>query len=134
MRTPRGALSLEPRLRGRFNVDNVLCAVTLALLLDVPLGAIELAVAATGAPPGRFEPVEAGQGFGVIVDYAHTPAGIAAVLRVGAAAHERPAAVRVRGRRRPRPGQAPADGRGRRGGRRPALRHERQPALGVRTR
>jgi UDP-N-acetylmuramoyl-L-alanyl-D-glutamate--2,6-diaminopimelate ligase len=80
VRTPAGALSLEPRLRGRFNVDNVLCAVTLALLLEVPLGAIEHAVAATGAPPGRFEPVEAGQGFGVIVDYAHTPAGIAAVL------------------------------------------------------
>jgi UDP-N-acetylmuramoyl-L-alanyl-D-glutamate--2,6-diaminopimelate ligase len=80
VRTPRGALSLEPRLRGRFNVDNVLCAVTLALLLDVPLGAIERAVAATGAPPGRFEPVEAGQGFGVIVDYAHSPGGIEAVL------------------------------------------------------
>jgi UDP-N-acetylmuramoyl-L-alanyl-D-glutamate--2,6-diaminopimelate ligase len=80
VRTPQGALSLEPRLRGRFNVDNVLCAVTLALLLEVPLGAIEHAVAATGAPPGRFEPVETGEGFGVIVDYAHTPAGIAAVL------------------------------------------------------
>jgi UDP-N-acetylmuramoyl-L-alanyl-D-glutamate--2,6-diaminopimelate ligase len=80
VRTPQGALSLEPRLRGRFNVDNVLCAVALALILDVPLGAIEHAVAATGAPPGRFEPVEAGQGFGVIVDYAHTPGGIAAVL------------------------------------------------------
>jgi UDP-N-acetylmuramoyl-L-alanyl-D-glutamate--2,6-diaminopimelate ligase len=80
VRTPQGALSLEPRLRGRFNIDNVLCAVTLALLLEVPLGAIEHAVATTGAPPGRFEPVEGGQGFGVIVDYAHTPAGIAAVL------------------------------------------------------
>ncbi|HET6174438.1 MAG TPA: UDP-N-acetylmuramoyl-L-alanyl-D-glutamate--2,6-diaminopimelate ligase [Gaiellales bacterium] len=80
VRTPQGALSLEPRLRGRFNVDNVLCAVTLALLMEVPLGAIEHAVAATGAPPGRFEPVEGGAGFGVIVDYAHTPAGIAAVL------------------------------------------------------
>ncbi|MDX6572733.1 MAG: UDP-N-acetylmuramoyl-L-alanyl-D-glutamate--2,6-diaminopimelate ligase [Gaiellales bacterium] len=80
VRTPGGALSLEPRLRGRFNVDNVLCAVSLALLLHVPLGAIEYAVATTDAPPGRFEPVEAGQGFGVIVDYAHTPAGITAVL------------------------------------------------------
>jgi UDP-N-acetylmuramoyl-L-alanyl-D-glutamate--2,6-diaminopimelate ligase len=80
VRTPEGALSLEPRLRGRFNIDNVLCAVTLALLLHVPLGAVEYAVASTDAPPGRFEPVEAGQGFGVIVDYAHTPAGIAAVL------------------------------------------------------
>jgi UDP-N-acetylmuramoyl-L-alanyl-D-glutamate--2,6-diaminopimelate ligase len=80
VRTPVGSLSLEPRLRGRFNVDNVLAAVALALLLDVPLGAIEHAVAATGAPPGRFEPVEGAQGFGVIIDYAHTPGGIAAVL------------------------------------------------------
>ena len=80
VRTPAGALSLEPRLRGRFNIDNVLCAVSLALLLEVPLGAIERAIAATGAPPGRFEPVEAGQDFGVIVDYAHTPGGIEAVL------------------------------------------------------
>ena len=127
-----GALSLEPRLRGRFNVDNVLCAVTLALLLDVPLGAIEHAVAATAAPPGRFEPVEAGQGFGVIVDYAHTPAGIAAVLASATAARERPAAVRVRSRRRSRSRQAAADGRRRRGRRRPPLRHERQLALGVR--
>jgi UDP-N-acetylmuramoyl-L-alanyl-D-glutamate--2,6-diaminopimelate ligase len=80
VRTPLGALSLEPRLRGRFNIDNLLCAVALALLMEVPLGAIEHAIAATGAPPGRFEPVEAGQGFGVIVDYAHTPGGIEAVL------------------------------------------------------
>ena len=73
VRTPQGAALARAALRGRFNVENVLCAVTLALLLDVPLGAIERAVAVTGAPPGRFEPVEAGQAFGVIVDYAHTP-------------------------------------------------------------
>ena len=59
VRTPQGSLSLEPRLRGRFNVDNVLCAVTLALLLDVPLGAIERAVAVTGA---AARPLRAGRG------------------------------------------------------------------------
>ena len=38
------------------------------------------------APPGRFEPVDAGQPFAVIVDYAHTPTGIEAVLRSARAA------------------------------------------------
>jgi UDP-N-acetylmuramoyl-L-alanyl-D-glutamate--2,6-diaminopimelate ligase len=79
--TPRGALELRSPLRGRFNVDNVLCAVALALLLDVPDEAIAAGVAAAGGVPGRFEAVDAGQPFAVIVDYAHTPAGISAVLR-----------------------------------------------------
>jgi UDP-N-acetylmuramoyl-L-alanyl-D-glutamate--2,6-diaminopimelate ligase len=79
--TPRGALELQSSLRGRFNVDNVLCAVTLALLLDVPDEAIVAGVAGAEGVPGRFEAVDAGQPFAVIVDYAHTPAGLAAVLR-----------------------------------------------------
>ena len=69
--------------------------------------------------PGRFERVDAGQPFTVLVDYAHTPDALARVL-----AAARPLAgaggrvvVRLRVRRRPRPGQAPADGRGGRGAR-----------------
>jgi UDP-N-acetylmuramoyl-L-alanyl-D-glutamate--2,6-diaminopimelate ligase len=68
-------------LRGRFNVDNVLCATALALLLDLPDEAIAAGVAAMPGVPGRFEAVDAGQAFAVIVDYAHTPGGIEAVLR-----------------------------------------------------
>jgi UDP-N-acetylmuramoyl-L-alanyl-D-glutamate--2,6-diaminopimelate ligase len=79
--TPRGPLELQSPLRGRFNVDNVLGAVALALLLDVPNEAITAGVAAAEGVPGRFEAVDAGQPFAVIVDYAHTPAGVAAVLR-----------------------------------------------------
>jgi UDP-N-acetylmuramoyl-L-alanyl-D-glutamate--2,6-diaminopimelate ligase len=79
--TPRGRLELEPRLRGRFNVDNVLCAVALAELLGVPHEAVAAGVARTPGVPGRFEAVDAGQPFAVIVDYAHTPAGLVAVLR-----------------------------------------------------
>ena len=80
VRTPSGTLELATRLRGRFNVDNVLCAVALALLVGLDASAIRAGVAACAAPPGRFEPVEVGQPFAVIVDYAHTPAGIEAVL------------------------------------------------------
>ena len=58
----------------------------------------------------------------VVIDYAHTPDALEkalAALRPMAAAARRPAVVRVRLRRRPRPGQAPADGRDRREARRP---------------
>ena len=79
--TPRGTLSIESPLRGRFNVENLLCAISLALLVGLPDDAIIAGAAAVAAPPGRFEPVEADQPFGVIVDYAHTPTGIDAVLR-----------------------------------------------------
>jgi len=59
---------------------------TLALLVELPDDAIVAGAAAVSAPPGRFEPVEADQPFGVIVDYAHTPTGIEAVLRSARAA------------------------------------------------
>jgi UDP-N-acetylmuramoyl-L-alanyl-D-glutamate--2,6-diaminopimelate ligase len=84
--TPRGSLSIESPLRGRFNVENVLCAISLALLVDLPDDAIVAGAGAVAAPPGRFEPVDAGQAFAVIVDYAHTPTGIEAVLRSARAA------------------------------------------------
>jgi UDP-N-acetylmuramoyl-L-alanyl-D-glutamate--2,6-diaminopimelate ligase len=79
--TPRGTLSIESPLRGRFNVENLLCAISLALLVGLPDDAIVAGAAAAAAPPGRFEAIEAGQPFAVIVDYAHTPTGIDAVLR-----------------------------------------------------
>ncbi|HEY1479103.1 MAG TPA: UDP-N-acetylmuramoyl-L-alanyl-D-glutamate--2,6-diaminopimelate ligase [Gaiellales bacterium] len=84
--TPRGLLELDSPLRGRFNVENLLCAISLALLVDLPDEAIVAGAHAVGAPPGRFEPVDAGQPFSVIVDYAHTPTGIEAVLRSARAA------------------------------------------------
>ena len=84
--TPRGTLPIESPLHGRFNVENVLCAISLALLVDLPDDAIVAGAATVAAPPGRFEPVEADQPFTVIVDYAHTPTGIDAVLRSARAA------------------------------------------------
>jgi UDP-N-acetylmuramoyl-L-alanyl-D-glutamate--2,6-diaminopimelate ligase len=84
--TPRGALSITSPLRGRFNVENLLCAISLALLVDLADDAIVAGASAVAAPPGRFEPIEADQPFAVIVDYAHTPTGIDAVLRSARAA------------------------------------------------
>jgi len=74
-------LELRTRLLGRFNVENVLAAVAAARLLDLPGEAIATGVAAVRGVPGRFEAVDEGQPFAVVVDYAHTPDSLANVLR-----------------------------------------------------
>ena len=71
----------ETHLRGRFNRQNVLAAVSIARLLAVPTEAVTRGVAAVRGVPGRFETVEEGQHFTVVVDYAHTPDSLANVLR-----------------------------------------------------
>jgi UDP-N-acetylmuramoyl-L-alanyl-D-glutamate--2,6-diaminopimelate ligase len=84
---PRGArftaagIELETRLRGRFNVENVLGAVAGARLLGIPDGAIAHGVKELRGVPGRFEAVDEGQPFTVLVDYAHTPDSLENVLR-----------------------------------------------------
>jgi len=68
------------RLRGRFNRANALGAIWAARELGVDEGAIRAGVESLAGVPGRFESVEAGQPFAVIVDYAHTPDSLANVL------------------------------------------------------
>jgi UDP-N-acetylmuramoyl-L-alanyl-D-glutamate--2,6-diaminopimelate ligase len=79
--TPDGPLELESPLPGLFNVQNVLAALAAARALDVPPQAIVAALPEFGRVPGRFEPVDEGQDFGVLVDYAHTPDSLENVLR-----------------------------------------------------
>jgi UDP-N-acetylmuramoyl-L-alanyl-D-glutamate--2,6-diaminopimelate ligase len=79
--TPDGPLELESPLPGLFNVQNVLGAVAAARSLGVPAATIAAALPAFGRVPGRFEPVDEGQPFGVLVDYAHTPDSLENVLR-----------------------------------------------------
>ena len=74
-------IDLETRLRGLFNVENVLGAVAAALLLDVEPDEIAAGVAAVSGVPGRFEAVDEGQNFTVLVDYAHTPDSLETALR-----------------------------------------------------
>jgi UDP-N-acetylmuramoyl-L-alanyl-D-glutamate--2,6-diaminopimelate ligase len=79
--TPDGELELASPLPGLFNVQNVLAAVAAARELGVPGEAIAEALPRFGRVPGRFEPVDEGQDFGVLVDYAHTPEALENVLR-----------------------------------------------------
>lgn len=79
--TPAGTVPITLRLAGAFNVANALAAIGVGLAQDVPLAAIAGALAAMPGIPGRFESVDEGQPFAVIVDYAHTPDGLENVLR-----------------------------------------------------
>lgn len=73
-------LELRAPLPGRFNVLNALTAVAIARALGVADEAIAAALPEAGSVPGRFEPVDEGQGFSVIVDYAHKPDALDQVL------------------------------------------------------
>jgi UDP-N-acetylmuramoyl-L-alanyl-D-glutamate--2,6-diaminopimelate ligase len=79
--TPRGPVEVESRLRGRFNLANLTGAVAVGELLGLPHEAVAAGIASVHGVPGRFEAVEAGQPFPVIVDYAHTPDSLENVLR-----------------------------------------------------
>ena len=71
--TPAGEFPTRICLPGHFNVLNALGAWAAARELGVPDEAIAAALPDAGRVPGRFEPVEEGQPFAVIVDYSHTP-------------------------------------------------------------
>jgi UDP-N-acetylmuramoyl-L-alanyl-D-glutamate--2,6-diaminopimelate ligase len=73
-------IELETKLRGRFNVENALGAVAAGLLLDLDEHAIAEGIASVAGIAGRFEPVDEGQPFMVLVDYAHTPDSLASAL------------------------------------------------------
>ena len=79
--TPDGPVAVETRLPGLFNVQNALAALAAARSLGVELDAARAALAEAGRVPGRFEPVDEGQPFTVLVDYAHTPEALDNVLR-----------------------------------------------------
>jgi UDP-N-acetylmuramoyl-L-alanyl-D-glutamate--2,6-diaminopimelate ligase len=68
-------------LPGRFNVLNALCAWAAARALGVPADVLAAALPGAGRAPGRFEPVEEGQPYAVIVDYSHTPDSLENALR-----------------------------------------------------
>jgi UDP-N-acetylmuramoyl-L-alanyl-D-glutamate--2,6-diaminopimelate ligase len=68
-------------LGGRFNITNALAAATCARALGVPPGVVAEGLASVLGVRGRFQSVDAGQPFAVLVDYAHTPDGLTQALR-----------------------------------------------------
>jgi UDP-N-acetylmuramoyl-L-alanyl-D-glutamate--2,6-diaminopimelate ligase len=78
-------IRLETPLLGIFNVENVLGAVAASLLLDVDEKAIAEGVRSVRGVPGRFESIDEGQQFAVVVDYSHKPDALEAILRASRA-------------------------------------------------
>ena len=72
LETPAGSTCLSSRLAGEVNILNLLAAFTSAHARGVSFRPLAGAVPALKPVPGRFQPVDAGQPFTVIVDYAHT--------------------------------------------------------------
>ena len=70
---------------GLFNVANSLAAAETCRALGIDDDVIVAGLAAASPVPGRFEPIEEGQNFAVLVDYAHTPDGIRAAVRAARA-------------------------------------------------
>jgi UDP-N-acetylmuramoyl-L-alanyl-D-glutamate--2,6-diaminopimelate ligase len=71
--SPEGEVEVETPLPGHFNVQNSLAALTAVHALGVGVEEAARAIGSAAQVPGRFESVDEGQPFGVLVDYAHTP-------------------------------------------------------------
>jgi UDP-N-acetylmuramoyl-L-alanyl-D-glutamate--2,6-diaminopimelate ligase len=79
-RLPEGVLDVEIPLPGDFNVANALAALAVAHALGLDLEHASKALASADQVPGRFQSIDEGQPFAVIVDYAHTPDSMENVL------------------------------------------------------
>jgi len=79
--TPIGEVVIKSKLIGMFNVYNMLAATGAAIAKNVSLEVIKEALESINGVDGRFEVVDAGQNFTVIVDYAHTPDSLENVLQ-----------------------------------------------------
>lgn len=76
-----GETELHLHLMGRFNVYNALAATAATLVEGVPLEAVKRSLEEIKGVSGRFETVDAGQDFSVIVDYSHTPDSLENALK-----------------------------------------------------
>ena len=77
---PRWSGDVELRLAGRFNVHNALAVVALAEAWELDPNAVRAGLESMPGVPGRMERLDAGQPFGVVIDYAHSPASLEKVL------------------------------------------------------
>ena len=120
---------VESPLIGKINVYNILAACGAGLSYGLAPKSSRAASPTLRAVPGRFERVDEGQPFVVVVDYAHTDDALRNVIAVARGLEPEARHHAVRLRRRPRPLQASADGTGRGGGQRLRGADQRQSAL-----
>jgi UDP-N-acetylmuramoyl-L-alanyl-D-glutamate--2,6-diaminopimelate ligase len=79
---PSGVATLDLRLAGRFNVHNALAVVAVGEVLGLDPADVRAGIESVPGVPGRMERLDAGQPFGVVIDYAHSPASLEKVLEL----------------------------------------------------
>jgi len=85
--TPAGKIEVRSPLVGRNNVYNLLAAIAASIALNFRREAIEAGISSLAAVPGRFERIDLGQPFMVIVDYAHTDDALQKLLETARELH-----------------------------------------------
>ena len=85
--TPVGKVEVRSPLVGRNNVYNLLAAIAASIALGFRREAIEAGIAALAAVPGRFERIDLGQPFLLVVDYAHTDDALEKLLETARELH-----------------------------------------------
>ncbi|MEE8125346.1 MAG: UDP-N-acetylmuramoyl-L-alanyl-D-glutamate--2,6-diaminopimelate ligase [Nitrospirales bacterium] len=79
--SPFGRMKIKSPLVGEHNVSNLLAAIGIGLEMGMPPSLIEIAVKSLAKVPGRFERIDEGQEFTVVVDYAHTEDALQRLLQ-----------------------------------------------------
>ncbi len=82
LHVPNNVMPIKLGLPGDFNVYNAMAACSVALSLQVPLETIKKGIESTTSVEGRFEHVKCGQGYSVVVDYAHVPESLESLLQL----------------------------------------------------
>jgi UDP-N-acetylmuramoyl-L-alanyl-D-glutamate--2,6-diaminopimelate ligase len=85
--TPAGKIEVRSPLVGRNNVYNILGAIAAGVALSLRREAIEAGISALAAVPGRFERIDVGQPFMIVVDYAHTDDALQKLLETARELH-----------------------------------------------
>ena len=80
LETPAGRVETRLNIPGRYNVANAMAAAGIGISCGLPCDVVARGLAALKAVPGRFETVDEGQDFTVIVDYAHAPDALERIL------------------------------------------------------
>ena len=79
--TPKGKVQVASRLVGRINVYNILAAIGAAQALELPNDVIETGIRGLESVSGRFQRIDLGQSFFLVVDYAHTDDALENLIR-----------------------------------------------------
>lgn len=80
LHVPNNQVEVQLNLPGQFNIYNALAAATVALANNISIAVIKAALEKAASIPGRFESIDAGQKYAIIVDYAHTEDSLRKVL------------------------------------------------------